>query len=293
MTLCIGALCEDRKTIILAADKMVGQGFIEAELEIEKILRIHPDWWLLFAGTVPHVFDIFDGVRRRLDENMHYSVDEVITVLEECYRRKRMERAEATYLTPRGWILSEFQGGGRERLGDLLFQTLDASIANYRLDLELLVAGFDKDGLAHLVSVENPGISSRHDIPGYHAIGNGMFGALYFMFYRSMSVKMNASEGLYHTFEAQVFGYQAGSIGEETDFVVARFEQEPIRLQESALPILMRLWNRFAPRPTKSLDTALGKYVSSSDLKSKPTKRRRARIRASGPETPDLDLEEP
>jgi len=90
-------------------------------------------------------------------------------------------------------------------------------------------------------------------------------------------VKMSASEALYHTYEAQVFGYQAGSIGEETDFVVARFGQDPIRLQESNLPILAKLWKRFAPKATKGLDQYLEKYISSPEPPAKSAKRRSQR----------------
>ena len=63
MTLCIAALCEDRKTLILVADRMVGTGFIEAELSIEKIKSIHPNWWAMVAATdITPVFDILGSL---------------------------------------------------------------------------------------------------------------------------------------------------------------------------------------------------------------------------------------
>jgi hypothetical protein len=36
MTLCVGSLCDNRKTIVLVADRMFGVGFAEAELNIRK-----------------------------------------------------------------------------------------------------------------------------------------------------------------------------------------------------------------------------------------------------------------
>jgi len=245
----------------MAADRMIGQAFIESELEIEKILRLHTHWWLMFSGTVPNVFDIYDEARRQLDEEKDYDIAAVTTLLEGCYRRKRLALAEAAYLVPRGWTLDQLQAEGLEKLGDFQFRTLSTAIADYRLDLDLVVAGFDGEGTGHIFTVANPGTSSRQDIPGCCAIGNGWFGALYFMYFREMSPRMTAAEALYHVFEAKVIGYQAGGIGDETDLVVARFKEEPIRLQGTKIPRLCKLWDKFGPQPTRGLERALGRYV--------------------------------
>jgi 20S proteasome alpha/beta subunit len=282
MTLCIAALCEDRNTIVLAADKMIEQGFVEAELEIEKIARLHPDWWVMFSGTVPNVFDIIDRAEADLAKSEHHRTMDVVRILEECYKEKRLRLVEATHLTPRGWSMAQFQEYGREKFGDAYFQNLDMAIAAFAMDLELIVAGFDSTGKAQLFTLRHPGQADRQDIPGYIAIGKGMFGALYFMFYRGMSVGMSAAEALYHVCEAKNFGYQAGGIGEETDFVVARFGCEPIQLQQSTLPELEKLWTQFQPKPTEGLNEALGHHVNKpppqtpaklSALKAPPTPR--------------------
>ena len=262
MTLCVAALCEDRKTIVLAADKMISQGFIQAELQVEKIASIHSDWWVMFAGSVPDIFDILDEARAKLAESEHHDILDVVPVVEECYRRKRLRLAEANYLVPRGWSIAQFQASGRSSLGDAYFQNLDNAIATYVLGLDLMVAGFDSSGVAHLFNVGNPGLAARRDIPGYHAIGNGWIGALYFMFYRAMSTSMGATESLYHVFEAQSFGYEAGGIGEETDFIVARFGCEPVRLQENSMPELAELWVQFCPQPVSGLQERLGHYLA-------------------------------
>ena len=50
MTTCVAAICDNGDAIILVADKMIGTGYIESELDITKIRSIHKDWWMLFAG---------------------------------------------------------------------------------------------------------------------------------------------------------------------------------------------------------------------------------------------------
>jgi len=52
MTLCVGTLCDDRKTIVLVADRMFGiGGWAEAELNIRKATAIHKDWMVMIAGN--------------------------------------------------------------------------------------------------------------------------------------------------------------------------------------------------------------------------------------------------
>lgn len=50
MTFCVAMLCDKSKALILAADKMIGIGWIETEPDITKILDLHKNWKVMFAG---------------------------------------------------------------------------------------------------------------------------------------------------------------------------------------------------------------------------------------------------
>ena len=54
MTCCVGALCDDRKAIVLVTDTMVGfgGGLIVSEADIGKALEIGDGWWALMAGNL-------------------------------------------------------------------------------------------------------------------------------------------------------------------------------------------------------------------------------------------------
>ena len=61
MTTCIAAVCDWGSAIVLIADKMIGMGYVESELEVTKMREIHKNWWMLFAGDdISPVFDIVD-----------------------------------------------------------------------------------------------------------------------------------------------------------------------------------------------------------------------------------------
>ena len=262
MTLCIAALCENRKTLILMADKMLGVGFIEAELAIEKIIQIHRNWWVMIAGNdISPVFDILDWSRKTLGEEDECDVERVMQVISDNYQKKRLDLIEALYLKTRGWTMEQFVAKGHNNLPPTVFVEIDQAVQQYKLDISLLVGGFDCNGVGHIFSVDNPGITRRHDIPGYYAIGNGMFGALYFMYYRELSAPMKASECLYYVYEGKIFGYQAGGIGEDTDCIIARHNKPELKLAAEAISTLDEMWVEFRPQLVKRL-ARLNPYVT-------------------------------
>ena len=64
MTLCIAALADERKAIVMAADRMVGTTFIESELEISKIIQVDDHCWIMLAAdALAGAFPIIDNVK--------------------------------------------------------------------------------------------------------------------------------------------------------------------------------------------------------------------------------------
>ena len=67
MTFCAAMLCDKSKAIVLVADKMVGIGYIETEPDITKILPLHANWKVMFAGDdVTPISNIVDRARTSL-----------------------------------------------------------------------------------------------------------------------------------------------------------------------------------------------------------------------------------
>jgi 20S proteasome alpha/beta subunit len=213
MTCCIAAICDDGKNIVLVADKMIGIGFIESEPDINKLLQLHKNWWVLFAGEdISPVFDIVDYAKRHIRDALtkaKANLDEPIDLqlamdaIRESYDKKKIEEAETLYLKPIGWDIASFNAGGKTNLPD--FGEIKARIADYAFNIELLVAGFSGGkGYVFALYGSGPekGLIKRHDVPGFYAIGSGETGAIYMMYYRDMSSKMTLRETLYYAMEA-------------------------------------------------------------------------------------------
>jgi 20S proteasome alpha/beta subunit len=256
MTVCIAALCDNRKAIILAADKMIGSHAIEAEAEIHKILRLHKDWQVMLAGNdVAPAFEIVDSAKKKLSKGKSFSVQEVEHAVVESYREKRLAEAASQHLAPRGWTPETFNSPSANALPESLRLAIDSAIENHRLDLELLVAGFDRNGQGHIFSVsdyDNRGAARRFDIPGFQAIGSGSHGANYMMMYRAMSPALPIRWALYHVLEGKYFGEFAAGVGLRTDLYILRHAKQSIKIKEDTVDEkLMKICEDLAPGSLK------------------------------------------
>jgi hypothetical protein len=260
MTVCVAAICDNGKTIILVSDRMIGPGFIESEPNLNKVIKLHGQWWVLFAGDdISPVFDIVDYAKEAIKKK-HITANlppdnpallqTVMDAVRESYEKKRMEQAESLYLKPIGWDIDSFNAsaGGANCLPD--FGEIKAKIADYFLNVELLVAGFS-EGIAYVFSLigREGAIVNRHDLPGFYSIGSGGIGASFMMYYRDLSYKTIAREAVYYAMEAKLFGEQASGVGEDTDLYIAKSDGSFVTLSEDTIEgSLVTVWNKLRPR---------------------------------------------
>lgn len=234
MTNCVAAVCDDGKAIVLVADKMIGMGYVESELEITKMRPLHRDWWMLFAGDdLTPVFDIVDYTRASLNQSAGAALSEVKNAVKRAFAKKRIEDAETLYLTPIDWTMDEFKREGYEKLPN--FSEIQAKIEGFTLPIQLLVAGFEKER-GQVFSLhgygDKRGIPSRYDIPGFDSIGSGETVALFMMYYRDLSQKTSVRETVYYALEAKYFGEQATGVGASTDLFIARPGEPLIQIND-------------------------------------------------------------
>jgi hypothetical protein len=258
MTICIATLCDDRKTIIVAADKMVGMGAIQRELAIKKLYQVHKNWWLMFsAEDCAPVFPIVDNIRKSLS-NKKIGVQDVTDITVNCYQKERATQAEALYLKPRGWNIDMFTRRGTTNFTVSRFEEIDNRLQAHELEIDLLVTGFDNKGIGHIFSLRGDrftrGFAIRHDIPGFHAIGSGSDGALFMMAYRGLSPIFKVRQALYFTLEGKYFGELAPGVGERTDLQILQYNKEPLIISEGTIEdTLIRLCSELGPRNLRQI----------------------------------------
>jgi hypothetical protein len=262
MTCCVAALCDDGKTLILIADKMIGSWAIESEFNISKIRQIDDTWWLLFAGEdIAPVFDIIDSTKELITQKCQTNrppitdkkaipVKIISDAMLESYEAKRLADAVALHLGPIGWTLDDFNVTGHIGLPDFL--EIKGKIASHTLQIELLVGGFSggQGYLLVLAPAIYGAIPKRCDVPGFGSIGSGSSGALYMLYYRELSYKTPTRKALYYAMEAKLFGEQSPGVGESTDAFVVTSDGKFIQLDEDKTveKKLVRVFQKLKPR---------------------------------------------
>jgi hypothetical protein len=215
MTCCVAALCDRRRSLVYVSDRKLSNGAIEAEPKISKVIDIHSDWRLMYAGhDTSAVFDIADSIREQLGAP-HYTVRQVNQAVESAYN-------------------------ARIGTSDLI-----------RFNLQLLVIGFELDGVGY-VSVKTPSSSVlRRDSPGFWAIGTGQIGALYIMNFRQVGHRTPLSRMLFAALEAKYYGEMATGVGEKTDLSIWHFGQRPIPVRKQSQKRLFKIAYELLPRKFK------------------------------------------
>ena len=303
MTVCVAAICDNGKALVLVADKMIGIGFIESEPDINKLKELHKGWWVLFAGDdISPVFDIIDyakeAIRKKQEKANVPPTDPIclataMEAIQESYERKRLEEAERLYLRPIGWDIGSLSDGGHSGLPD--FGEIKSRVADHSLSIELLVAGFS-EGKACVFSLlgygNEKGLTKRHDVPGFHSIGSGGWGASFMMYYRDMSYKKPVREAAYYALEAKLFGEQASGVGERTDMYIATSDGKFISLDEEDTieEKLVPIWYRMRPKwlgKTERLVLNSVKVLEPFEKIREETKRRKKKKPKPKPPTPE------
>lgn len=229
MTNCIAALADDRRALILVADR--GTGTTPAQERAQSLVPIHSDWWVSAANDASPTTAIIQNVQKSLPAD---SLE--VEILERAFSlalRMRWEReAEAAYLASHGYDLGSFHKYGRNDLGGQLFREIESRLSTYELDASFLVAGFDSAGVGHILGLDGTGPRQfsveHHSLKGYHAIGNGAAESTFIMAYKGVGPAMPARMVLYYALEGKYFTELSSGAGDALDVAILRHNQDPI-----------------------------------------------------------------
>jgi hypothetical protein len=255
---------------------MIGMGMIESEPEINKVQFLHKNWRVMLAGDdIAPVFPIVAAARRELAKlKAAPTLEQVSDAIYLNYDLERKRQAEAIHLAPRGWTLKDFNSAKASIIPESLREDLSARIASQRVEVSLLVAGFDAKGKGHIFSVddyEDRGRPRIQDLPGYHSIGSGSSAAMYMMAYREVSSSMPLRLALYYAVEGKYFGERAGGVGTKTDVLIIRSGKPAFKIKETVLEKkLFPLCAKLEPREIRKthidiLNSLGGRHLDSTE----------------------------
>ncbi len=242
MTVCIAALCEDKKRLILAADHMIGDDNVQGESDTPKVLRLQRNWRVMIsANDLCAAVEIVQEAKKNI-RSESASADEVRNAVMNAYTRVREQRALHESLGT-AWTLKEFKRDGRAKLPVSIHKKAIETLAEHNLEVSLLVCGFDQVR-GSIFQIEHPGVCLDQSRFGYAVIGSGFVLANASLVHCGIHAKMSLEEAAYYVVEAKAAAERAPGVGLRTDLRILRKGREKAVQVTKSLSVLRNLVDR-------------------------------------------------
>jgi 20S proteasome alpha/beta subunit len=261
MTVGIGVLCENGKSVVVAADKMVTFGapmnLITEPPALKKITQLNARCALIFSGSVPDGEEIVAAALQQAGNMGKSSIEKIAGIVKSAYVSLKKKRVEETILEP---MLSadfgKFQTLVAQSPSSQILQQIVAMVMQHNMQLELIVAGTDDTG-AHLFIASHPGQVAPADTMGFAAIGSGGLHAAIRVSLAQHTKAASLADGVYGVYEAKKAAEVAPGVGKLTDMAVIR--DGKIRFADSQLFAMLESVRKERPTLTEEERKSLQK----------------------------------
>lgn len=215
MTVCIAAICEAGKAIVLAADAMItGEDLmIEYEFGSPKIKQLTDNCAVAAAGDASMETDLLRTVRKAISELKAPSMEMIVEKTREVYHALRTRAMEDQILLPHGLESMDKFYETQKTMLEPVAKSIFNDIEDFDLELDLMIASVDRDG-AHIVVIEDPGTASTWDELAYNAIGSGYAHAETTLIMRDYDPLWSLAEALLSVYTAKKAAEKAPGVGQ-------------------------------------------------------------------------------
>ena len=228
MTVCIAALSDSGKGLVAASDRMatVLIGGIKCERQDEGVNKIWPipsSGFVLLAGSDSLGPRLITSALKIIADKKIERIEDIVEVFRQEYQKSRLRDFEQSVLNARGFTFANYYDI-HQKLAPDLRGAIDTQMGNWSGLIDLIVAGKGDDGVFHLYSVMNPGVSTFHDATGYVCIGSGGPLATYSLIGSSYKKSSSQEEVKQIVEEAKKKSEVSPGVGSMTDLRTSKVE---------------------------------------------------------------------
>ena len=221
MTVCIGVICDNGKSIVMTSDRMITAGNLSVEFEhpTSKMDKLTDNSIITTAGDALLHTDLLIKTKNEI-ENKKLTLNQLCKSIKKSYINMRNYDILENIIIPNGFNdFQDFQQKQKMLLPDIVL-TIQGRIEGFSLNFDILLGGVDKSG-GHLYFITNPGVSRPFDILGYHAIGIGSPHALMSLIANNYTSSFKLKDALLVVYEAKKIAEKAPGVGSKfTDIAV-------------------------------------------------------------------------
>jgi 20S proteasome alpha/beta subunit len=244
MTICIAGIAETG--IISVTDSMVSTDIFSADRSAFKLVPIHPDWRILYAGDLARVMPFCRRATQYIGDRTSEKPCNFIEVewaLRSAWQDELREMIENKYLYRYQMTVGDFVRDGEKSFGSQ-YQSMKYQVDEVQLGFQMLISGYDILGNPHILSMCDPGTISHHTPYKFWAIGSGAQAALsHFFSYGGAAFGQNQESMLYRCIASKFASEVAPGVGKNT--LVAIISREGILSSTSNVsPSIRAVWEK-------------------------------------------------
>lgn len=229
MTICIAALCEDRNSVVLAADHMITAAIPPMEYQFEKRepVKIHQmgiGSFAMFSGDVVVGTSVIQETAAAVLNNGITNVAGIADIAKNTFTRNRLSTIEQQHLIPRGLNLEQYYANQHQLIPGLV-HVLDNALMETKLGVDFILAGWNGSRYS-IYAVGDPGVATCLDAIGYHAVGSGSPHAFYGFLVEEYSTSLSRGEAKEKVTKIKHMSEKAPGVGLQTTCLVLPLEEE-------------------------------------------------------------------
>ena len=220
MTICIAAICQKGKKVVIASDRMLTIHVPAREFEHEssKMEIIAEKAVMTTAGDALAQRCLLEIIAKEVSQKSPEKMRDIGEIVQKAYVSCRLKRVEEIFLKSRGLNLADYYKLAKN-LPPEIYMNIDANMQQFNYNLIVLVAGVDASG-GHIYQIVNPGVLDSFTKIGYCAIGSGEHMAIISFITNGYSPQMDRNKALYLVYEAKKMAEHAPGVGAKTDLII-------------------------------------------------------------------------
>lgn len=217
MTVCIAALAEDSRAIVLASDKATTIGAMRDDTDAQKILPIASGWAALTSGNGGRC----DAVVRAISAlaSVTPGITDDATLLghhvEQIYQTLRNKTVEQEVLSSHLLDMTLYSARPNTLLPlpESVVTDVRRDLRGFDFDVDLLVCGFDVHRRANLILISSKGLAVNVTNEGFFAIGSGLEAAAGRLLWQGFTRRRPLERVLYEVFDAKAHAELIEGVG--------------------------------------------------------------------------------
>jgi 20S proteasome alpha/beta subunit len=222
VTICIAAIADNKKSVIVAADKMLSlTNPVPYQFEpkdLSKIYKLDNCAVVMAAGNTIFCDEVSRLAVQKVSGSEDKSRQKVVELVLDAYHEVRRRMVVDSVLKPRQMTYEEYLDK-QKTLHDSVVANIENAITENNIGIELIIAGYDQ-GEAYINIVQHPGISVSLDVVGYACIGIGAPHAQIHMIESNYEKSLSVKEITKMVKAAKKKSEYAPGVGQGTDIMV-------------------------------------------------------------------------